>query len=358
MNLYENLFDFIHNFRNGNTLPQWFVEQELYDNIALRGNSINAAINRVTNTNVTMGTCYDILSNLDIDVMFEEKESEIRNWFQCLPLATDTPNQIQAKFDNHTSSNILKEDIYIEEFKDILDVIFNYDLFSNKNGGFKIIKGTDGTKETWGAYELTKLLNINVCPYCNRNYTFTVTTKSSKIARPDLDHFFEKTRHPLFRLSFHNLVPSCKTCNSTLKGSKKFSLDKYLHPYEKGFTEEGFVFSYLYDNTLNKYKVELIETKNSSLASKINNNKQLFRLEEIYSEHSDYIEDLVNHIIKYKDYYENGLSQSVRDLFPSMEEYYRFAFGNYYHSKDYEKRALAKLTKDIIVQLGVLDLIK
>ena len=48
-------------------------------------------------------------------------------------------------------------------FKDIVSV-FNYDSFARK-------------KTSWCAYDFCDRVDINVCPYCNRNYTFTIKAR-------------------------------------------------------------------------------------------------------------------------------------------------------------------------------------
>lgn len=94
----------------------------------------------------------------------------------------------------------------------------------------------------WGPYQLIMELGLNVCPYCNRQYISTYYSQKGR-TRGDLDHFFPKTLYPFLSLSFYNLIPSCKVCNSSLKGSKEFEYGKYIHPYEEGF-EDKVIFTY------------------------------------------------------------------------------------------------------------------
>ncbi|MBS1511053.1 MAG: hypothetical protein JST86_09440 [Bacteroidetes bacterium] len=127
----------------------------------------------------------------------------------------------------------------------------------------KEIKGlfdyTTFTKKTaiWNAYKLAALLGINVCPYCNRNFTFTVRKASDNYARPEFDHFLSKARYPYLALSFYNLIPSCHTCNSNLKHTIEFNFDHYLHPYEHCF-DEALRFSVVLRN---KEDADLIKEK-------------------------------------------------------------------------------------------------
>lgn len=53
-------------------------------------------------------------------------------------------------------------------------------------------------------------INLGTCPYCNRSYSYTVKDGSIK---PELDHFFPKSKYPFLAVSYYNLIPSCPTCN-------------------------------------------------------------------------------------------------------------------------------------------------
>ena len=98
-------------------------------------------------------------------------------------------------------------------------LLFDYDYFSEKK------------TTLWCAYALCGLAKNKICPYCNQNYAFTVTG-TTKDFRPTLDHFFPKAKYPFLALSLYNLVPSCYTCNSSLKGKTDFGVIPHLHPFD------------------------------------------------------------------------------------------------------------------------------
>ncbi|MEM5682767.1 hypothetical protein AAHB64_01575 [Bacillus toyonensis] len=77
-------------------------------------------------------------------------------------------------------------------------------------------------------------LGIKSCPYCNRQYITPMYSENGKV-RADLDHFYNKAKYPYFSISIFNLVPSCKFCNSSLKGTEDFEYNTNLSPYEDGF---------------------------------------------------------------------------------------------------------------------------
>ena len=99
----------------------------------------------------------------------------------------------------------------------ILEKVFDYNDYSSNH-----------------AYELTKRLNVSICPYCNREYIDTIIDENNKkVARPDLDHYFGQKKLPLFRLSFQNLIPSGAICNRSIKGQRELDINKHMHPYIK-----------------------------------------------------------------------------------------------------------------------------
>lgn len=218
--------------------------------------------------------------------------------------------------------------------------IFGYSSFKTKH------------KTNYCAYSLAANLDVRICPYCNRQYTFTVITSTAYLSRPEFDHFLSQSDYPLLSMSFYNLVPSCKICNSTLKHAKKFSLDTHIHPYIQGF--EGLVkFNYHpYDASsaiglANNVEVRMDVDEDHVDVLKFKKNIQVFKLKEIYQGHTDVIAEVVR-----KFYMSNGrYLETIIRSFPqigSYEELYRLAFGNYFSNDDLDKRVLAKLTKDVV----------
>lgn len=105
----------------------------------------------------------------------------------------------------------------IKKFIRVLD----YDRFSRVAGN------------GWGAYELCSRAKYKVCPYCQQCFAMTIVRDDgSRCFRPTLDHFYSKSEYPFLSLSLYNLIPSCYTCNSSLKGVRDFNKNKHLHPFE------------------------------------------------------------------------------------------------------------------------------
>lgn len=230
--------------------------------------------------------------------------------------------------------------------------IFNYKQFTVKsnNGGYD-------------AYELASQLAIRTCLYCNRNYTLTISKgfkKEDKITRPEFDHFFDKAESPLLALSIFNLIPSCKICNSTLKHTKKFKLDKNIHPFKDDVV--GFYsYTYLpYDvRAILGGKSELsvrinIDSEDKNLDKKIVNSKNIFKLEDIMSGHAEELKDILAIRHRFSSRYFEELLKKYSLLGLNYEEIYRIVFGTYSLEKDFGKRPFSKLKKDLLKELGII----
>lgn len=236
----------------------------------------------------------------------------------------------------------------------LLNKIFDYEnWFSN-------LKPSD----EWGPYQLTKNLNLDCCPYCNRQYTFTIVdTKNGKVARPELDHFLPKNSDPLLALSFYNLIPSCHVCNSNLKGAIPTAYDSHLSPYEQNDGHSLMRFTYLpttYEGSVGISDDLVIDLKyngnpsNRILKTKVEGNIKLFFLKELYANHKDVVQEIIwKRELSGDDYIK--MLQTAFPAFPiNVQEAYRLSFGNYHDEKEFSKRVLSKLTKDIAIELGKL----
>ena len=230
------------------------------------------------------------------------------------------------------------------KFVKILNCIFYYESYSK-----------------WKAYELGVKINSNVCPYCNRSYTFIVGNDAVNGTRFEYDHFFSQEQHPYLKLSFYNLVPSCHICNANLKHTKKFCLKRNLHPYIEGFGDD-ILFS------IQPRSIHFINGKDGSYTGKFRkgigadyaksrrsmNNVSVFRLKELYNMHRDYIDELIKKAQIYNaDYVDSLYSQFGGTLFADKGDIKQFITGNYLDEKNYSKRVLSKLSRDIAAELGL-----
>lgn len=218
--------------------------------------------------------------------------------------------------------------------------------------------------DKWSAYEVAKRIGVNVCPYCNRSYTFIVGSDREKGTRFQFDHFLSQSKYPFLALSFYNLIPSCHICNSNLKGSEDFSTTSNIHPYIEGFDNE-LLFSIRPKNIkfLNgvpsSYRIKFRRGNNATWdIDKVKaafRNVVIFRLTKLYNMHKDYVDDLlVKSVIYNKAYIDSLFSQYGGTLFKNKDDVKRMVIGGYIEPRDYHKRVLSKLTADLAQELDLI----
>lgn len=213
----------------------------------------------------------------------------------------------------------------------------------------------DQETKPYNAYYLSKALDRYTCSYCNRQYTSTVITLKKKlISRPTLDHWFTKSKYPLLAVSFYNLVPSCYSCNSSIKGTVDLNLAQHIHPYVDINQSSEFYFDYQY-TTLEGYRISIHDTANGTLAgSKTKNTLNTMFLDEVYNNNISELRDLITIKKNYSTSYIKIMEGLLKTRMNSAEVY-RILFGVIYEAKDYHKRPLSKFKYDILKKLGMLD---
>jgi hypothetical protein len=200
---------------------------------------------------------------------------------------------------------------------------------------------------------LIKRVNVDTCPYCNRNYIYYLNEQGG--IKPQIDHFFPTSKYPIFAVSYYNLIPSCQTCNGF--GAKdendpiKFDL---TNPYLINHTD--FKFGYTIKNIsvmnplANKYGIDV------NFLHRLEGHLTIFKLEKLYSQHTDHVLELIlKSKVKYVDAYRKIL-QDFDGFELSDEEIDRMILGNYSSLDDLHKRPFSKLYRDIGADLGLIKL--
>lgn len=190
-------------------------------------------------------------------------------------------------------------------------------------------------------------LDIFVCPYCNENYTYH-TTQSGK-RNYDIDHFFSQADYPILSLSFYNLIPACKQCNF-------YKLDKpdpILSPYHDYRIDDilrwGLKVSsagYLLDK--NQFEIKIAYQTKQPYLDKIDNNINVFDLQNRYAERKDIIADLLRKKQVYNsDYIEQLFKSFEGKLFSNLSDVHNMIFNTSFNEDQYPHRPFSKLIRDI-----------
>lgn len=196
-----------------------------------------------------------------------------------------------------------------------------------------------------------KRLEIDTCPYCNRNYIYSLS-KSSKI-KPELDHFYPKSKYPFLGLSFYNLIPSCQTCNGY---GAKHEFDPFIEGLKSPYliNDNDFLFTYLLKRLDYLSPLEGNSSVSIKLKKKVAGNNRILKLTKLYNKHGDHILELIIKAkLNYSDDYREYLS-SYNGLTFTDTEIDRLLIGNYTSLSELHKRPFSKLYRDIALELGLI----
>ena len=223
------------------------------------------------------------------------------------------------------------------EADELLEKIFRYDRYSQR----KVVT------------DILRKMDIDVCPYCNRQYIYIV--ESGKV-RPQLDHYYPKDRYPYLALCLYNMVPCCGICNMTKSDLDTFS-KPVLYPYEEEF---GYNASFTLKIRNNVNYVKVLQGVSSEFTISINqknekdeikNQIEKMHLKELYDQHVNYVMDIIksryiNTLERLEEIYEK-----FPQIFDSYQEVKKIAYFVDTRKEEWGRRPLSKLTYDIDCQL-------
>lgn len=193
--------------------------------------------------------------------------------------------------------------------------------------------------------------NIDTCPYCNRNYIYCLDEKGK--IKPEIDHFYPKSKYPIFASSFYNLIPCCQTCNGiTCKYESDPIITKIKNPYL--LKSNDFEFTFKLTSLPRIHPTSNNKNIDVKLITLLNGHVDVFKLDKLYEKHADHVLELiVKSKLKYSPKYRNYLSNYTL-LKLSKTEIDRLILGNYSNENELHKRPLSKLYRDIGKKLGLI----
>lgn len=202
-------------------------------------------------------------------------------------------------------------------------------------------------------YATFKKLNVRTCPYCNRQYTFTLTPnkKGDPFTSPEFDHFFPKSIYPTLAVCFYNLVPSCHCCNHG-KGQKQLHINPYISTFDGRFLvcdKDKHVLDKNHLLSVKRDDIHICYMGTNDEEEDVNT----LGLNQLYTMHNDYVEELIDKANAYNRAVNQGLADSFQGIYHTAVEVHDFVWGRYLNDAEIEKRPLAKLTKDILEQLEI-----
>jgi 5-methylcytosine-specific restriction endonuclease McrA len=203
-------------------------------------------------------------------------------------------------------------------------------------------------------------VKTHTCPYCN--HTFIQTDKQGR-GKHEIDHFYPQATFPYFAMSYFNLIPACRSCNAEFGGKKNtLPIKNKRYPFEHRIYNP-------YDERVKglKFNLDLKDIKDiwkNNLNIKVTPKsmgegyQMLFKIESIYSHHTDYVHELyLKHIYLYSDIHQEQLLNWINGNKKSINiDLYRYLYGFYEEVESYHKRPLSKMAGDILSEID--DLLK
>ncbi|WP_321480634.1 hypothetical protein [uncultured Bacteroides sp.] len=202
-----------------------------------------------------------------------------------------------------------------------------------------------------------KQLKQRTCPYCNRNYIFSIEIDRGKanpvIAKPQLDHFYPKSSYPFLGASLYNLIPSCSFCNglevkgeiSPINNNNEPKVSEIImNPFE--FDNSKFKFSYNLKNidtlSIDENDVDIVVDGEKKY---IDGYQHILGTVSLYEGHKDVIVEMIKkYALQYpesnQDFLNNLLSDNKKVV--NNEEINKIFWGfenveNRYHLKSFSK---------------------
>lgn len=208
-----------------------------------------------------------------------------------------------------------------------------------------------------------RLLGIKTCVYCNSQYA--ITTRSGE-SLYQLDHCLPKSKYPYLCTSFFNLQPCCGSCN--LRKSANDML--YGKCFATIWREENepdidyFSFSlkanalsyYLLSHETDDLEIELVVEDDTSEELKLlhRDYQNYFKIDALYAENKDVVEEVVWKKYVYSDAYRESLHSAFKAWIKKDDlDVERLMMGNYMNKNEVYKRPLSKLVQDIAKQLHI-----
>lgn len=281
------------------------------------------------------------LSGEEIDFSFFIKLNGLKINPKVRRNPKDTEEQYKQK--KEQQDNHLKEVFGYEDFRDSSD---------DKPQWYKRFKKRNGDKD-WNSKVLCEKLKIDVCPYCNRQYTYTYEKGDSKKSIAEIDHFKPESLYPYLSCSLYNFIPACHLCNFI----KLNQIDDIVYPYTECFGDDA-KFRIERDDSQEmkipidvenaKVKVSIAVNEDSLIKEKIKNSKKIFCLDGIYSKHQLDIGDL---LLRYNEYGKMKMKEIARVMNLPEATVRKMVLGLPLQVGERKEYVLRKFKNDIIDQL-------
>lgn len=192
---------------------------------------------------------------------------------------------------------------------------------------------------------LVKQTGLTVCPYCNRDY---INCRSDTLSGAQLDHFYPRSRYPVFSVCLYNLVPVCGNCNRI----KHDNMQRFASPFDETIDWENAVrFSYV-PLDMNRKKI-IIKAGMPNEDNPIENNIREMHIETAYQIHETEVNELLDKVEMYSDTQVEELLRVLGEKELTGQDVKRMVFGPEITEKSMRKKPLGKMMHDLERELGI-----
>lgn len=202
-------------------------------------------------------------------------------------------------------------------------------------------------------HQLYQKMDVQVCPYCNRQYIHTVSVTGKGTYLGDLDHFYPKNIYQLFSLSLWNLTPVCKPCNQLFKRQYNRNI---LSPMDAGFDDDCIlkihyqdVSSMLGINDHFTFNWEIQKYVPGNKKEQIQQNLDMFSLNEVYQFHKQDIQDILRKRHLRSKLLADRQDALLGDFRLPAEDVNRLFYGASLNKDTFHKELLGKMVYDVVV---------
>jgi hypothetical protein len=196
-------------------------------------------------------------------------------------------------------------------------------------------------------------LQTRTCYYCNIHFVNEYKVDEEEYKNEfTLDHYYDKSTYPYLALSLYNLVPSCYTCNSKLKGTEEF---KNLAPNSKNFDfHERVKFKLFLDSSCQNLHIKSKDDIDIDLKEQFSDIYakyiEVFKLNERYKAHKDIVFEMIQ---KAELYPESRLKELQNLTGIPFQQIKKDIFSLIDEGEDLSKKPFSKLIVDISEELGL-----
>lgn len=235
------------------------------------------------------------------------------------------------------SNNIMEAECFCTDNQNNRQMNWLYKKLFDAYGRVTQMQTDDGTKIN---VFLVQQTGFTVCPYCNRDY---INGRSRKHIGAQLDHFYPRSKYPIFSVCLYNLVPVCGVCNRI----KHDNMSNFASPFDEQIDwENGLKFSYV-PLDINRKKIT-IAAKGS-----IKNNIEAMRIEKAYQIHEMEVNELLDKVEMYSKTQIDEFREVLNKLALTDQDVKNMVFGPEITEESMKRKPLARMMRDLERELGI-----